>query len=164
MEHEIKALEEIYDRDYSRLAVFLAGTIDNGNSANWQAEAAYHLTEKFVVLNPRRDDWNPNASYQDIREQAGWEMAAMDSADYILMNFLPNSQSPITLAELGLYADTGKLVVVCPPGFYRKANVDEICERYRILQKDTLQEAIEWLKANGTILGTFEVHKDETSN
>lgn len=149
MTNEIKPPRRVHDRDCTMLSIFLAGTIDNGNSANWQVEAAYRLTEKYSVFNPRKDEWNADASYEDVREQAEWEMDAMDAADFILMNFLPGSQSPITLAELGLYAETGKLLVICPEGYWRKANVDAICERYGIPQYDTINEAIDWIFERG---------------
>lgn len=44
----------------------------------------------------------------------------------------PGSQRPISLLELGLYARTKKLLVVCPDGFWRKGNVDIVAERYHI--------------------------------
>jgi hypothetical protein len=38
----------------------------------------------------------------------------------------------ITLFELGLFARSGKLVVCCPDGFWRKGNVDVVCKRYGV--------------------------------
>jgi hypothetical protein len=38
------------------------------------------------------------------------------------------------------------ILVVCPEGFYRKGNVDIICDRYRIKQYATLEDACEILK------------------
>ncbi len=152
MTNEFKAPQLIADRDYSILSIFLAGTIDMGNSVNWQAEAAYKLTEDFIVFNPRRDDWDPTWKQSkdnfEFRQQVEWEIDGLEQADYILMYFAPGSQSPITLLELGLYVDTGKLHVVCPEGFYRKGNVDIICERFGVPQYNTLDEAINWLKEN----------------
>ena len=48
------------------------------------------------------------------------------------MYFDPNTKSPVSLLELGLYAHTGKLRVCCPDGFWRKGNVDVICARFGI--------------------------------
>lgn len=150
--YEFIAPEPIRDRVFSRLSVFLAGTIDMGNSVNWQAEAAYKLTDQFNVFNPRRKDWN--SSWQQkitnpqFKEQVDWELDGLDQADYILMYFLPGSQSPITLLELGLYAETGKLHVVCPEGFHRKGNVDIVCDRFGIPLYTNLDDAIEWLNNN----------------
>ena len=60
----------------------------------------------------------------------------------MLMNFLPGRQSPITLLELGLFARSGKLHVVCPPDFYRYDNVRITCSRYGVPIYQTLEEAV----------------------
>jgi hypothetical protein len=71
-----------------------------------------------------------------------WELNGLDKADYILMYFSPETKSPISLLELGLYAASGKLIVCCPEGFWRKGNVDIVCEKYGIQTVDTLDELI----------------------
>jgi hypothetical protein len=48
------------------------------------------------------------------------------------MYFDPNTKSPISLLELGLFAQSKKLIVCCPRGFWRKGNVDITCDRYGI--------------------------------
>jgi hypothetical protein len=70
-----------------------------------------------------------------------WELAAMDKADCILFHFLAGSQSPITLMELGLYADSKKVIVSCEDGFWRKGNVEIVCEKYSIPMYNTLDGA-----------------------
>jgi hypothetical protein len=47
------------------------------------------------------------------------------------MYFCPDSKSPISLLELGLFKDKS-IFVVCPAGFYRNGNVDIVCDRYDI--------------------------------
>jgi hypothetical protein len=64
------------------------------------------------------------------------------------MYFDPNTKSPISLLELGLHAKEQKLVVLCPEGFWRKGNVDVVCEYYSINQVDTFDELIEFIRAN----------------
>ena len=59
--------------------------------------------------------------------------------------FLDGSQSPITLLELGLHARSGKLLVVCTPGFYRYDNVRITCARYGVPVYGSIDEAIEAL-------------------
>lgn len=54
----------------------------------------------------------------------------------------PQTKSPISLLELGLHAYDDKLIVCCPEGFYRKGNVDIVCETYGIEQVDTLDELV----------------------
>ena len=91
-----------------------------------------------VVLNPRRDDWDSTwkQSTEDAKfvEQVNWEIDAMESSHAIAMYFDPSTKSPITLLELGLLAAIGseRLVVCCPDGFWRKGNVDIVCERYGV--------------------------------
>ena len=125
--------------------VFLAGTIDMGNSENWQEKFIQKLEEQcnkcffgksYHIYNPRREDWD-NSWEQTFEnpqffQQVNWELDAMEKADYIVMNFLPDSKSPITLLELGLFAKSGKLFVICPDEFYRSGNVQIVCNKYNI--------------------------------
>ena len=96
--------------------------------------------------NPRRDDWDSSWRQQigdgQFREQVDWELAAQEAADRILMYFSPGTKSPITLLELGLAARTGKLIVCCPDGFWRKGNVDVVCARYGVEQVADLDALI----------------------
>jgi len=127
--------------------VFLAGTIDNGKADDWQERAAFLLDGKgkgYILYNPRQKDWNPGRE-GEMDYQVGWELDHLEKADYILMNFLPGSSSPITLLELGLLARSGKILVVCPPGFYRYDNVRITCRRYGVPLFPTLEEAIDTL-------------------
>ena len=62
-----------------------------------------------------------------------------------MRNFLPGSQSPITLLELGLFAGSRKLRVICPVSFYRYDNVRITCQRYAVPMYETLKEAVESL-------------------
>src|SRR3546814_14893140 len=66
--------------------------------------------------------------------------AALESADIIVMLLAPGSQSPISLLEKGLHARGGKLILLCPEGFWRKGNVDITAERYGIEQVATRTE------------------------
>jgi hypothetical protein len=134
-----------------KLKIFLGGSIDMGNAENWQAKVEQKLSDKKVVLfNPRRDDWNkewkPISSDTNFRKQVEWELNALEKADIIIMNFAPNSQSPISLLELGLYTKSKKLMVVCPEGYWRKGNVDILCEKYRVKTFATIDDLIEEIK------------------
>jgi len=137
-----------------QLAIFLAGSIEMGAARNWQdalIETIYAKGLPFLIFNPRRDDWD--ASWEQsienpqFKEQVQWELQALESADIILMHFEPNTKSPITLLELGLFAQSGKLWVHCPGGFWRKGNVDIVCERYGIKQVGSLPSFIGVLTA-----------------
>lgn len=134
----------------TRPTMFLAGTIDNGSSVDWQAEAAkYAVSIGFSVLNPRRPDWDPKTE-QSITNpkfyaQVNWELNALTDADCVIINFLRDSQSPISLLELGLFASRSRLIVVCPEGFWRKGNVDIVCQRGGIPQALDVNTAIDFL-------------------
>ena len=135
----------------TRTKIFLGGSIDMGKSENWQAELEKELSKyNVIILNPRRDDWNkewkPVSTDPNFQEQVEWELSALEYADIIVMYFAPNSQSPISLLELGLYAKTGKLLVICPEGFWCKGNVDIVCERYNIKTFTTFDEMIAEIK------------------
>ena len=130
----IKAPNRIPRKGFS---VFLAGSIEMGKAENWQKYIENGFTNTdIIILNPRRDDWDSSWS-QDIsndkfREQVEWELRAMERADIIVVYFDPDTRSPITLLEFGLFAKSGKLIVCCPDGFWRKGNVDIVCKKFRI--------------------------------
>tara|TARA_R110002094_G_scaffold126116_1_gene120125 strand:+ start:438 stop:881 length:444 start_codon:yes stop_codon:yes gene_type:complete len=126
-------------------SMFLAGSIEMGIAEDWQKRVQKQLLDKEIVfLNPRRDDWD--ASWEQtienpkFKEQVEWELNGLDQADVIFMYFDPATKSPISLLELGLHANSSKMMVCCPEGFWRKGNVDIICERYGITQFDSLNE------------------------
>jgi hypothetical protein len=135
-----------------RRSVFLAGSIDLGGAPLWQREVARELAETdLVVLDPRRRDWD--ASWRQsidepkFREQVEWELEAQERADLIIMYFAPASQAPITLLELGLFARSGRLVVCCPEGFWRRGNVEVVCARYGVRRVEQLSDLIEVARA-----------------
>lgn len=113
-------------------SVFLAGTIDNGDSTNWQEDVIKEIAKLNInnldIYNPRREHWNAN----ELERQIKWEQYHLDKADVIAMVLLDNSKSPISLLELGLYSTSNKLIVFCTPNFYRFDNVRLTCEKYGI--------------------------------
>ena len=124
-------------RDLDRPSVFLAGSIEMGAAENWQTDKAMFFQRLgFDVFNPRRHDWD--ASWEQkfenpqFYQQVNWELHALEAADLILMYFAPSTKSPISLLELGLFAESRKIVVVCPDEFWRRGNVEIVCNRYNI--------------------------------
>lgn len=120
--------------DSPEISIFLAGTIDDGDSKNWQKEIIdklipYYMFEDLTIYNPRRDDWNSNATNKDIEEQIKWEQEKLEKCDIILMVILEDSKSPISLMELGEFCDSQKIMVFCPEKFYRYLNVKDLCLR-----------------------------------
>lgn len=118
-------------------SVFLAGSIEMGAAEPWQTdfELAFQ-TEPIVLLNPRRDNWD--ASWRQsigepqFRAQVEWELEGQERATVIALYFAPTTRAPITLLELGLFARSGRQIVCCPEGFWRRGNVEVVCTRYGI--------------------------------
>ena len=131
--------------------VFLAGSIDNGQAEDWQNWLYTQLTAIDVaLLNPRRPDWDsslkPESDNASFREQVEWELKGLRDADLIVMYFAPTSKAPITLLELGLFANSGKLVVCCPEGYWRRGNVMIVCEQYKTKCVASIQELLAEIK------------------
>lgn len=133
------------------IKIFLAGTIDMGNSIDWQQKLTDTLRESISdynellggapdihIFNPRRDDWDSTweqtVENEMFNEQVTWELQNIEDSDLVAINFLPDSKSPITLLELGLLAGGSpeKVIVCCPKEFYRRGNVEIVCSRYNI--------------------------------
>jgi len=137
---EIKAPSDfLIDIEQFPLSIFLAGSIEMGSAENWQEIVVDNFKyDDVLILNPRRDSWDP-----EFKQQVEWELLAQEQTDIILMYFDPNTKSPITLMELGLFATSGKLIVCCPDGYWRKGNVEVVCNWYGIPLFNYLFDALE---------------------
>jgi hypothetical protein len=120
-------------------SIFLAGTIDQGNSFDWQNDVAQKLENLSITLfNPRRREWDNSwdSAAEDIsaqmRRQINWELEHLEGANFICMWIEPDSKSPISLLELGLFAKQKKILIGCPPRYYRAANIYITSKRYGI--------------------------------
>ena len=149
----------------NKIKVFLAGSIEMGVAEAWQDSVATNITasieqqsssnggsvspDDFILLNPRREDWssdwNQTRDDPNFYQQVTWELFSLRLSNWIIMYFDTATKSPISLLELGLFAHSGKLVVVCPDGFWRKGNVEIVCETYGIVQRDTLKDACSYI-------------------
>jgi hypothetical protein len=132
----IKPPHAIAERTLGHPTIFLAGSIEMGKAEDWQTKIAEDFTIDVTFFNPRREEWDSSWT-QDVEnpqfyQQVNWELNALEKSDLIFMYFAPGTQSPISLLELGLFAHTGKMIVCCPEGFWRKGNVDIVCDRYGI--------------------------------
>jgi hypothetical protein len=128
--------------------IFLAGSIEMGKAEDWQSmiPTIFENRQELVFFNPRRDDWDSsweqNESNPQFNYQVNWELDHLDEADLIFMYFSPETKSPISLLELGLYANSGKMIVCCPDTFYRKGNVDIVCSKFNVPVYNTIGSAI----------------------
>lgn len=133
--------------------IFLAGTIDMGNSRDWQEEFITRFRESckaddlpsdwnYEFYNPRR----PKGFGTDMDEfhyQYNWEQDHLKSCDKIIMHFLGSSKSPVTMMELGQYLGNPKLVVICEPEFWKFDAVCLACERYGTLLYTSMDKYFE---------------------
>ncbi len=134
-----------------RVKIFLAGSIEMGQAEDWQGVFAKGLGDLDVdVYNPRRDNWDSSweqsIDNKEFRGQVEWELFGLETSDIIVMYLDPSTKSPISLLELGLFAKSGKLAVCCPEGFWRKGNVEVVCQRYNIPLFERLENLIEYAK------------------
>jgi len=131
-------------------SIFLAGSIEMGRAIRWQDRFIEQFSERDVVfLNPRRDDWD-NCIEQtredpQFRAQVQWELYMLNRADLIVMNFEPGTISPVSLLELGLFANSRKMIVCSPEGFHRKGNVDIVCDWMQVSQVSTFKDLLNYV-------------------
>jgi hypothetical protein len=116
-------------------SIFLAGSIEMGAAEDWQSRVIAALKDHVgVIYNPRRPDWDTSWEQSidspEFNAQVNWELDMIGLSDNVLFYFDPTTKSPISLMELGYCKGRGKSIsVCCPEGFWRKGNVDILCER-----------------------------------
>ena len=132
-----------------KMSIFCAGTIDQGKTENWVNKLAKDW-EKYdiILINPQREDWDENFGSEEIQKQVKWGLEAMDKADIILVNILPDSESPISIAETYRHAGSNKMFVSCPEKFYRYDNVKAVCEHYKTSLFNDWGELKEFMEGN----------------
>src|SRR5262249_34429864 len=124
-----------------------AGSIEMGSAEDWQSQFEGSLSDLDVlILNPRRDEWD-NSWEQSIdhalfRGQVEWELAGLEGGAGVRMDFGSGSTAAVRLLELGLCARSGRLVVACPTGFWRRGNVEIVCQRYGVPLLESLPDLV----------------------
>ncbi len=88
MANIIKPLKEASIFNSSLTSVFLGGTIDNGNSEDWQDKVCQKLIDFDInIYNPRRNKWEGSWEQSieniDLKNQIMWELDALDKSDFI---------------------------------------------------------------------------------
>jgi len=140
-------MAEVIKPPFRKISIFLAGSIEMGVAEDWQSKIEEELKDyNVIIFNPRRDNWDSSWEQSihnpQFREQVEWELDHLDKSDIILMYFDENTKSPISLLELGLYAASGKMILYCPEGFWRKGNVDIVATRYGVRQVHSMTELL----------------------
>lgn len=140
-----------------KTSVFLAGSIDMGTAINWQPKVIDAIEDRcncnVTIYNPRRDDWDSSWKQtlhdRKFAEQVRWELQKMDEAKHIFMYISAESKAPISLLEFGrIHAKyPGKLIICVEPGFYRRGNIEVMCQNSAITLHNDLEAAIDHLLA-----------------
>ena len=141
-------LPEEISRNDSFTKIFLAGTIDMGNSRDWQTEIHDRFSEmngRYILFNPRQENWDATRP-GEMDYQVKWELDHLEEADMIIMYILGTSKSPISLLEMGLHAKSGKMYVICEKDFYRYDNVRITCDYYEVPLYNDLESFLDTLE------------------
>ncbi|OJJ77762.1 hypothetical protein ASPBRDRAFT_37009 [Aspergillus brasiliensis CBS 101740] len=120
------------------LSIFLAGTTSKVDTRDWRETLCASLSDiPITIYNPYRPDWDSSwredINFPPYRQQVEWELDKQDKADVVVIYFHPATQAPISLLELGISARVpGKAIVVCPEGYWKRGNVQIVCEKFGI--------------------------------
>jgi hypothetical protein len=129
------------------VSVFLAGSIEMGKAKFWQKKVNQALKDlPIAVYNPRRNKFNKGLRQRmdnpQFAEQLNWEYKYLEKSNIIAMYLEPGTVSPISLQELGIYAESKKIIVCCPDGYERKGNVEACCFAHNIVLIETYAEFV----------------------
>lgn len=145
----------------NKMTVFLAGSIEQGSAEKWASLVVQEMRKSdnikldIVFYNPRRDDWDSSweqkESNNQFNSQVNWELNRLEECDIIFMYLSPETKSPISLLELGKFAGRKQMVVCCPKTFWRRGNVEILCNRENVPLFEDLESAIGALKTKITL-------------
>lgn len=132
-------------------SIFLAGSMDT----EWRKELIKTLKktkqyENVVVYDPTVKDWKSIGEEKITNElyikQCNWEHDAMDKAGVIVVNFTKDSDSSISMLDMGLYTLKNKIIVCCPDEFRKSGYIHFICKRYGLKLVKSFDIVLENLK------------------
>lgn len=86
--------------------------------------------------------WQQSIDNDEFSKQVNWELEVLEKCDLIIMYFDANTKSTVSMLEFGLFSRSKKMFVCCPEGFWRKRNIDIVCNRYNIPQFNSLKDMI----------------------
>jgi hypothetical protein len=133
-------------------SVFLAGTIDNGHSFNWQQLVIDSLKDiDCVVFNPRKESWDytldPREVSKALRVQVEWEQKAIEASTIVFFHFVGGSVSPISLLEYGQCYEAEKSTIVsCSADFFRFGNIKIMQDKIQEPTYTDFNKAVQFLK------------------
>ena len=142
--------------DPNQESVFLAGAIDNGTARDWRSELMEYFDgddryNGLVFYNPLADNWDPNLQMsitcERFEQQVNWELDMLRNAFLVVFFFPAESVAPISLFELGFVCDEpDRVMVVAEEGYWRRGNLEVICNRQGIVLGKDLVDMVTWIK------------------
>lgn len=123
-------------------SIFLAGTTSQVDPTDWRQALSTSLTDlPITIYNPYRADWDSSwredIDFAPFREQVEWELDRQAQADLVVVYFHPATKAPVSLLELGVWVRVpGKTIVVCPEGYWKRGNVQIVCEKFDVEMLD----------------------------
>lgn len=133
---------------YPTTSIFLAGATNVAWRETFLAglrglhstgETPYPSTTVYDPFQPNwTADWKEDLGDGRFKRQLEWELEKQDNAAIVAVFFDGRSQSPVSLLEFGLCARSGKAVVGCDRGFWKRGNVQAVCQRYGVPMADDL--------------------------
>jgi len=129
--------------------LFLSGSIDRDTAVDWRLRLTTQVLDLPVtVINPHRSDWDSTwreePDFPQFREQTQWELSMLAKADIAAIYFAPGTPAAVTLFELGSCLQKGSegVVVFCPDSYWKRGNVQLICEAYNLVCCKTFEEFV----------------------
>lgn len=133
------------------ISVFLSGA----TKTNWRETFLTILASKLpsttqphppypsiTVYDPTQPlwaaDWREDLADGRFGTQVAWELDRLDAAAVVAVFFERASESPVSLLEFGLCAHSGRAVVGCGRGYWKRGNVEAVCLRYGVPMADDL--------------------------
>lgn len=129
---------------YPTRSIFLAGPTEIPWREGFVAALKQRLTTTTITIfdpfQPRWDStWKEDVDGDPrFAAQVDWELTHQDKATTVAVFFHADSKAPVSLLELGLCARSGKAVVGCEPGYWKRGNVQAACRRYGVPLADSL--------------------------
>ncbi len=132
------------------IKVYLGGTMDFGSSENdWQQkfiDGLVKLTDplrgllmirgaSWIIFNPHvpaTQNLAPTLDNPEFVQTMQWRMQMMDLADFVFINLMNKSVSPVPVLEFGSLVTSGKLVVRCGEQYQIYSQIRMYCEKYNI--------------------------------
>lgn len=128
-------------------SLVLAGSTtspDDSTNSDWRTTlSASFFDLPVTIYNPYRPDWDSSwredIDFAPFREQVEWELDKQDKADVVVVYFHPATQAPVSLLELGIWSRTpGKVIAICPKGYWKRGNVQIACKKFDVKMMDNL--------------------------